>query len=171
LDRGVSKLVLDGVAALVGGDGQGGRRPALEVLAREHQPVMQRVVVIAEQLVMLEDLHVVAPGGLQDLLGGFRAAVTGRGGHLAVLGAGRFDPQGGPCRNSHRAYKKQKRQEHKSFKNGSMQGSFGFDCTEPLTRAVARCGCPPDLGGAISHADGGQKAAVYSKTLTCCRRL
>lgn len=67
---------------------------------------------VAQKRVVLDDLHVVDAGGLEDLLRDFGAVVAGAGRQAAVPGVGGFDPQGGPEREGQRAHKDEEGQEH-----------------------------------------------------------
>jgi hypothetical protein len=75
LQGSVGDLVLNGVAAFVGGDAERGERSAMEVLRRKHQALVRGVVVVAEQFIVLDDVHVMDAGAIQDARGGLARRV------------------------------------------------------------------------------------------------
>jgi hypothetical protein len=70
VQRRVVLLVLERVAALVRGDADAGGGIALVVFRREHELLVDRVVVVAEEAFALDDFHVGDSGPLQNALRG-----------------------------------------------------------------------------------------------------
>jgi hypothetical protein len=62
--------VLDSVTAFVGGDSEGSGGLALEVLGRENEATMHRVVVISEKSVLFDDFDIANSSGIEDTGGG-----------------------------------------------------------------------------------------------------
>ncbi len=73
VQRRVSLLMLQGVAALMRGDADRGERIALVILRGEHEPLVRGVVVIAEHAFLRDDFHVADARALQDGGGDLRA--------------------------------------------------------------------------------------------------
>ena len=64
-----------------------------DILGRQHQPLVQRVVVVAQHLFVMGDFHIVNAGLLQDQLRCLSAGKAGTHTGLAVPGIGGLDPR------------------------------------------------------------------------------
>ena len=80
--------MLDRMATLVSSDAQSGGGVTVKVLSRENEPAMHWVVVIAEETILLHDLHIANSSRVEDTSGGLSSGKTRGGGNLAPLCVG-----------------------------------------------------------------------------------
>jgi hypothetical protein len=65
--------MLNGVPALMGCDAEGGSGVAVIVLGGEDEAMMHWIVVIPEETILLNDLHISNSSGIEDAGGRLRA--------------------------------------------------------------------------------------------------
>ena len=103
LERGVGDLVLDGVAAFMGGEpGCAATEAAMIILRGKDEALVDRVVVVTEHFVHLDNLDIIDAGPLQNGGGSFSAHESRRGLHLAVTRVSPLDAGGRRERNETR---------------------------------------------------------------------
>src|SRR4051794_38072025 len=77
VQRSVSLCMLDGVTAFMRRDAQGRNALAIVILLTQHQSFVQRVVMIAEHLVVRDDLHIANARPIENGSGNFCTARSG----------------------------------------------------------------------------------------------
>src|SRR5205807_2158855 len=100
--RRVSFGVLNGVPGFMRGNAERCDRGRVEYVAREAKPLARRIVMIAEEIVCLDNIDIVNLRRLQDLPRALRAGNVGAGPHLAPFSKRASHPELRPKSNDHR---------------------------------------------------------------------